>query len=95
LVGCAQRARSRKFSHKLHNFFKAVTLNGKVLGTAAHHFYKEEYQACGAPHNHILLWIEGAPMAGKDDDDQWIQERINPELHQLITKYQHHKCNDY
>ena len=43
--------------------------------------------------NHILLWIDGAPVAGKDDDDvvlQWIQERItcripdkttNPGLH--------------
>ena len=53
------------------------------------------------------MWIEGGPVAGKDDDDvvlQWIQERItcrvpeedsNAELHQLVTKYQYHKCNNY
>ena len=46
-------------------------------------------------------------MAGTDEDEvvlKWIQERItcripeeasNPELHQLVTKYQHHKCNPY
>ena len=46
-------------------------------------------------------------MAGTDEEEvvlKWIQERItcripeeasNPELHQLVTKYQHHKCNPY
>ena len=98
---------SRKLSQKFHDFFQTVILKGQVLGPVAHHFFKKEYQARGAPHYHILLWIEGAPVAGKDDDDvvlQWIQERItcripeedsNPELHQLVTKYQYHKCNNY
>ena len=61
----------------------------------------------GAPHYHILLWIEDAPVAGADNEEdvrQWIQERItclipeeesNPELHQLVTKYQYHKCSKY
>ena len=54
----------------------------------------------GAPHYYILLWIDGASVAGKDDDDVvLIQERItcripneasNPELHKLVTKYQYH-----
>ena len=84
-----------------------MILKGQALGPVAHYFYKKEYQARGAPHYHILLWIEGAPIEGKDDDDvvlQWIQERItchipeeqsNPELHQLVTKYQYHKCSKY
>ena len=44
----------------------------------SHYFYKE-YQARGAPHYHILLWIEGAPVAGVNDDEvvlQWIPKRI-------------------
>ena len=98
---------SRKFSQKFHDFFNTVVLKGEVLGKVTHHFYKKEYQARGAPHYHILLWIKGAPVAGTDDGDvvlQWIQERItcripeeasNPELHQLVTKYQFHKCNNY
>ena len=70
---------SRKFSQKFHDIFRIVILNGKALGSVAHYFFKMEYQARGAPHYHILLWIDGAPVAGKDDDDvvlQWIQERI-------------------
>ena len=98
---------SRKFSQKFHDFFQTVVLKGEVLGPVAHHFYKKEYQARGAPHYHILLWIEGAPMAGKDEPQEvlrWIQNRItcripeedsNPELHQLVTKYQRHKCSGY
>ena len=98
---------SRKFSPKFHDFFRIVILNGTALGSVAHYFFKKEYQARGAPHYHILLWIDGAPVAGKDDDGvvlQWIQERItcripneasNPELHKLVTKYQYHKCNNY
>ena len=98
---------SRKFSQKLHDFFQTVIIKGQVLGCVSHYFFKKEYQARGAPHYHILLWIDGAPVAGTDSNDevlQWIQARItcripeensNPELHQLVTKYQHYKCNSY
>ena len=98
---------SRKFSQKFHDFFNKVIVKHKILGTVAHFFYKKEYQARGAPHYHILLWIEDAPIAGRDEPEdvlQWIQNRItcripeedsNPELHQLVTKYQSHKCSGY
>ena len=58
----------------------------------------------GAPHYHVLLWIQGAPLIEKSypkDVLAWIQERItckipdetlNPELHALVSKYQKHKC---
>ena len=35
-----------------------------VLGTADH-YWKKEYQARGAPHYHILLWIRDAPVIGQ------------------------------
>ena len=56
---------SRKFSLKFHAFFKTVILKGKVLGNVTHYFFKKEYQACGAPHYHAVVWIEGAPVIGK------------------------------
>ena len=68
---------------------------------------KKEYQACGAPHYHVLLWIRDAPVIGVDDPEKvlgWIQEKItchipgkesNPELHSLVTRYQMHKCSAY
>ena len=42
-----------------------MILNGKALGTVAHYFFKKEYQARGAPHYHILLWIDGALWQGR------------------------------
>ena len=82
-------------------------MKGAVLGTVDHFYWKKEYQARGAPHYHILLWIRDAPVIGQDDPDEvlsWIQKRItchipdektNPDLHRLVTRYQMHKCSAY
>ena len=98
---------SRKFSQKFHAFFSTVIMKGHVLGTVSHYFVKKEYQARGVPHYHMVLWIEGAPIIGRDMPEEvmrWIQERIscripdedtNPELHLLVIKYQMHKCSSY
>ena len=98
---------SRKFSLKFHAFFKTVLLKGEVLGTVEHFYWKKEYQARGAPHYHVLLWIKDAPVIGRDDPDvvlSWMQERItcnipnkqsDSELHSLVTRYQLHKCSRY
>ena len=98
---------SRKFSQKFHDFFQTVIIKCDVLGRVNHYFYKKEYQARGAPHYHMILWIDGAPTVGDDEPEvvlRWIQERItcripeensNPELHQLVNKYQRHKCSTY
>ena len=87
-----------KFSLKFHAFFHKVLLNGEVLGEVDHFYWKKEYQARGAPHYHVLVWIRDAPVIGKDDPDKvlaWIQDRItchipdknsSPELYQLVTK---------
>ena len=32
----------------------------------SNYYFKKEYQARGAPHFHVLLWIEGAPVIGID-----------------------------
>ena len=92
---------------KFHAFFQTVLKKGEVLGTVDHFYWKKEYQARGAPHYHVLLWIKDAPVIDRDDPDQvlkWIQERItchipdkksDPELHNLVTRYQMHKCSSY
>ena len=61
----------------------------------------------GAPHYHILLWIENAPVVGIDRPEEvcsFIQDRItchipdgntSPDLNHLVTKYQMHKCSKY
>ena len=98
---------SRKFSLKFHAFFRTVVVKGEVLGKVEHFYWKKEYQARGAPHYHVLLWIGDAPVIGCDDPEKvlaWIQERVtchipdkesDPELHRLVTRYQTHKCSAY
>ena len=97
---------SRKFSLKFHAFFRTVLMKGDVLGKVDHFYWKKKYQARGAPHYHVLLWIRDAPVIGVDDTEKvlgWIQEitchipdkESNPELHSLVTRYQMHKCSAY
>ena len=99
---------SRKFSQKFRDFFTTVLLQGQVLGEVSHYFWKKEYQARGAPHYHVLLWIKDAPIIkdGSNNDKvlDWIQnittcqipdEKASPELHRLVTKFQMHKCSSY
>ena len=98
---------SRKFSSNFHDLFNTAILKGSVLGVVEHLFWKKEYQMRGAPHYHVLLWIEGAPVIGISDPKQvlaWVQERVTyripdaglyPELHALVTKYQMHNCTNY
>ena len=73
----------------------------------SHYFWKKEYQNRGAPHYHVPLWIQDAPVIGVDDPQKvlaWIQERItfklpdknsDPDLHALVARYQMHKCSAY
>ena len=98
---------SRQFSSKFHAFFKTVIIKGEILGKVSDYYCKKEYQARGAPHYHVLLWIKGAPVIGIDPPEEvlsWIQTRItchipdpetNPELYHLVTRYQMHKCSAY
>ena len=70
---------SRKFFLKFHAFFKTAILKGRVLGHVTHYIYKKEYQACGAPHYHGIVWIEGAPVIGESPQNtilKWINDRI-------------------
>ena len=64
---------SRKFSPKFHDFFERVIIKGGVLGRVAHHFYKNEYQARGAPHYHPPL---DRRCTQSEEVLRWIQNRI-------------------
>ena len=51
-------------SLKFHAFFQRVLVKGEVLGTVDHFYWKKEYQARGAQHYHVLLWIKDVPVIG-------------------------------
>ena len=94
---------SKKFSMKFHVFSQTVLKRGEVLGTVNH----ERVPSTGAPLYHASLWIKDAPVIDKDVPDgvlKWIQGRTtchipykksDPELHNLVTRYQMHKCSSY
>ena len=70
---------SRQFSYKFKDFFNIVILQRGVLGKVEQYYVKKEYQMRGAPHYHILLWIENAPVVGIDRPEEvcsFIQDRI-------------------
>ena len=35
-----------------------------------HYFWKKDYQSKGAPHYHVILWIEDAVVIGVDPEDK-------------------------
>ena len=95
---------SRQFSDKFKDFFNIVILQ---RGKVEQYYVKKEYRMRGAPHYHILPWIENAPVVGIDCPNEvcsFIQDRItchipdsntSPDLNHLVTKYQMHKCSKY
>ena len=49
-----------------------------VLGVVEHYYWRREYQARGAPHIHMKLWIKDAPVLGRS---------TNEEVLEFIAKY--------
>ena len=36
----------------------------------SNYMWKKEYQNCGVPHYHVLLWIQDASVVGADDPEK-------------------------
>uniref|UniRef100_A0A1X7UTS4 Helitron helicase-like domain-containing protein n=1 Tax=Amphimedon queenslandica TaxID=400682 RepID=A0A1X7UTS4_AMPQE len=87
--------------------FNKVLIKGQILGQVREFYYEKEYQARVAPHYQCLMWIANAPVAGKsraEDVVRFIDERVTCnipsedtclELHEIVTRYQLHKCSNY
>ena len=78
-----------------------------IFGEVVDYFWRVEYQCRGAPHVHCLLWIKDAPVLGQSSSED-VQAYLNkivtcsmpdaadsPTLHELVTRFQTHKCNRY
>ncbi len=50
-----------------------MIVKGQVLGKVTHYFWKKEYQARGAPHYHIVLWIDDALVIGVDENSEVVK----------------------
>ena len=97
------------FHKKWKAIFKKLILakESPMFGHVSEFFWRIEYQSRGAPHVHCLLWIDNAPMIGKDSNDDvkaYIDQistcsmpdsSSSPTLSALVAKFQTHKCNKY
>ena len=84
-----------------------ILSEAQPLGKVKRHYVRLEYQGRLLPHFHCLFWIEDAPIIGVDSDDDvlsYIGKHItcklpnaddDPEMAQLVKRYQFHKCNGY
>ena len=67
----------------------------------SNYYFKKDYQARGAPHYHVLLWIEVAPVIGVDPPEDVLlyssipDKETDPGLHHLVTTFQMHMCSGY
>ena len=91
---------SIKFSAMFHAFF----IKGGALGKVDHYYLVSRRSIKLGEHHTtaFLLWIHGAPVAGVDPPEKvlaWIEKRIicqipdkdkEPELYDLVTRYQMH-----
>jgi hypothetical protein len=96
---------SEHFNTRVTEFFKALKKkSGPFKGKLRDYWYRIEYQERGFMHIHSLLWLEDAPIIGKNTAEEilsYISQHITcrlpdkvteSELHKLVTKYQVHKC---
>ena len=97
------------FHNRFHSILRNLILckDNPVLGPVAHHFWRVEYQMRGAPHAHLVLWIDKSPLIGRESNEEvlkFIQRYItcsvpnideSPTLNKLVNNFQRHKCGTY
>ncbi|KAK6167006.1 hypothetical protein SNE40_021119 [Patella caerulea] len=94
---------ARMFDHRFHYFLKNFIMSkAEPIGKVKDYFYRIEYQMRGSCHVHGLLWIEDAPVLGRDPDsklvefvDKYITCKMpnisdDPELHEIVSSVQTH-----
>ena len=61
---------ARRFDFQFNTFLKDVLMSELApLAKVKDWFYRVEYQQRGSPHIHMLIWLEGAPVFGVDEDE--------------------------
>uniref|UniRef100_A0A1X7TWD7 Helitron helicase-like domain-containing protein n=1 Tax=Amphimedon queenslandica TaxID=400682 RepID=A0A1X7TWD7_AMPQE len=78
-LSCAEYDSADIAQYLRKDFFTIVILQRGILGKVEQYYVTKEYQMRVAPHYHILLWIENAPVVGINCPEEvcsFIQDRI-------------------
>jgi len=98
-------------SRMIDNDFKAklefISADNGSLGKVKHYAWRREYQSRGLQNFHIIIWIDEAPIIGKNSNEEVVNfiaktitchlpdKRKFPTLHERVINYQTHKDNSY
>jgi ATP-dependent DNA helicase PIF1 len=91
------------FENRWRAFLNTVILDPQgPVGIVTDYFWRLEYQARGAPHIHMKIWVEKAPIIGVSTNEEVLNfikkcitcsiPRDHDELKGLGTKFQIHEC---
>jgi hypothetical protein len=91
------------FENRWRAFLNTVILDPQgPVGIVTDYFWRLEYQARGAPHIHMKIWVEKAPIFGVSTNEEVLNfikkyitcsiPRDHDELKGLVTKFQTHEC---
>uniref|UniRef100_A0A914VPN6 ATP-dependent DNA helicase n=1 Tax=Plectus sambesii TaxID=2011161 RepID=A0A914VPN6_9BILA len=99
---------SNQFYNRFKTLMKEAILNEDgPFGKVEYYFWRIEYQARGAPHIHMKLWVKGAPVVGEASDEEvlkFVTKYItcrspspvtSPDLYRLVMDNQMHRCGAY
>ncbi|XP_043267698.1 uncharacterized protein [Venturia canescens] len=103
--------KENKTATELYQMLKAIMAflksDDNPIGKIIHYVIRREYQGRGMIHFHLLIWIEGAPVLGKNSKEEvadfiktYVTSRIpnpkiSPVLNRRVTTHQYHHHNSY
>jgi hypothetical protein len=93
---------SRYHRHRMEALLSVMRKNPCVSGQILDYFWRDEFQQCGTPHTHMVVYIKDAPILGVHSDvricefaDQFISTSIDGILAQNLEAQQHKHSKRY
>ena len=97
------------FQYRVESFFTHyITGSSNPVRRVIEYAIKREFQECGSPHAHCLLWVEDAPKIDVDDDnvicnfiDKYVSGMVprdsegTKHIRKLVTKFETHSHSSY
>ena len=91
---------ARHFHHRVQSLFTDVILSpASPLGKVNRYFYRIEFQQCGSPHIHAILWVENAAQPNEfsekisDFVENYIQASISTWKMDLTCQFKNFELN--
>jgi hypothetical protein len=69
---------TRYYRHRINSLRQLICHDETFFGKISNYFFVTEFHNRGNEHDHALLWIEGAPIYGADN---------NSDIEQFVDKY--------